>query len=89
MHRELSTVEAAAIRRDRRVWSLPPPARHHHIMDYMIERGVQPPINREQGFVLSNGEFVDRTEARLVAASAGQLLSTASKGSLLFSEDVW
>jgi hypothetical protein len=42
-----------------------------------------------QGFLTSRDRFVDRAEARLIAIRAGQLLPRASKGVILYSEDIY
>ena len=88
----LPKVVAAAITGvDGNVYSLPPPARHHDVGQHMIELGhPQPyPGGGHQGFLLDDGEFVGRTDARVCAAENNQLLPTASKGNILFSEDLW
>jgi hypothetical protein len=82
-------VDCAAIKQDGKVWSIKRPARHHDIIRLMIKNGLPKPIKGEQGFVLSNGLFVDRITAKRIASNANQLLPRASKSTLLFSEDMW
>lgn len=84
------TVECAAIMdHDRTVYSVPRPGRHHDVIRLMVEQGRPKPISGEQGFILSDGRFCRRRPARIIAEHSGQLLERASKGQLLFSEDVW
>ncbi len=83
-------VKAAAIRHHTgEVYWVPPPGRHHHVIRMMVDAGCKKPITGKQGFVLSDGRFVDRVEAKKVAVIAGQLLGRAGKSRELFSEDVW
>lgn len=59
------------------VWSCPKPARH------CCPPGVT------QGFLTSEGAFVDRVEALAIAQAAGQLICKTQPEDMLFSEDVW
>jgi hypothetical protein len=81
-------IEAAAVRHKGAVWTLPRPARHHHILwaiDHVHPGGdvVGPD---EQGFVTDAGRFVERADAMMIARAAGQTTSTHFH---LFSEDLW
>lgn len=84
------TIVAAAILHGA-VISLPAPARHHTILQSMdLEMGIDPtsvpPAN--QGFLTSEGKFVNRVEAYYIAHRAGQI--GAKDGTpRLFSEDLW
>lgn len=84
-------VEAAAIiGYDGLVYSLPIPNRHHDIIRVMVQNlGHPKPIDGEQGFVLTDGSFVDRITAKFHAIANNQLLDRASKSDLLFSECMW
>jgi hypothetical protein len=42
-----------------------------------------------QGFMTSENRFVGRREAREIAEKAGQLIERASKGVILYSEDIY
>jgi hypothetical protein len=72
------------------------PARHHHIIWWMsgkFHEFAQATAftrfeAREQGFLTTDHEFVDREEGKLIARAAGQLLSDNSNP-FLFSEDMW
>lgn len=84
------TIEAVAIKLECGVvMSLPRPARHHDIIREVGQtfEGKGKPIVGTQGFVLSDGAFVNRKQAVAVALRSGQLESTES--SELFSEDLW
>lgn len=83
-------VAAAAIQFGATI-SLPPPARHHTIIQTMdTQMGIDgyvgsPPA---QGFITDKGRFVNRVEAFYLAHAAGQIIS-ATKGPELYSEDLW
>lgn len=82
-------IEAAAVQYKGAVWTLPRPARHHHIL-WAIDRvhpGGEIVLPDDQGFVTDAGRFVGRAEAKMVALGAGQ--TVAPPGSDLFSEDLW
>ena len=87
------TIACAAIRCPHgRVFSLPRPARHHHLIWWMTEEyGYQPrEMNgKYQGFVTSTGRYVDRVEGLEIARAAGQIKQKCGNERLLFSEDVW
>ncbi|UYE95817.1 hypothetical protein KNLIENLN_00004 [Sinorhizobium phage NV1.1.1] len=71
--------------------SLPPPARHHTIIQTMdTEMGIDGilAVPQSQGFITDAGRFVNRVEAFYLAVKAGQIISGAS-GPQLFSEDLW
>lgn len=87
-------IVAAAIVYDAVVWTLPPPARHHHIIraHHHVTGNAgsgDGPGTSSQGFVTSAGRFVTREEALVIAREASQLLRAKSPHSGLFSEDVW
>lgn len=87
------TVVSAAVRLcNGLIISLPRPARHHNIVHALHNVGVVQGVYHDldgQGFVLSDGSFATREEARQVAKDAGQLLKSAIRSADLFSEDVW
>jgi hypothetical protein len=90
-------VAAAAIKReDGSVWYVEPPERHHHVIQKMVKAlnwkqgDPRVTLNSAQGFLLSDGSFVNRTRAKVVAIKAKQLLPRANADRIeLFSEDVW
>ena len=84
------TIIAAAIQYGATI-SLPPPARHHTIIQTMdTEMGIDGTlaVPQLQGFLTSTGRFVNRVEGYYLAHLAGQILN-GSKGPQLFSEDLW
>lgn len=78
------------------VHSIERPARHHTVM-YAIDaldprHWTDHGLGREtQGFLTSEGRFVDRAEAAGIAILAGQADpdEVARRGGLLYSEEVW
>lgn len=87
---ERVTIVAAAILHGA-VISLPAPARHHTIlqsrdMEMSIDSTSVPPAN--QGFLTSEGKFVNRVEAFYIAYRAGQI-GDKDGNPRLFSEDLW
>lgn len=83
-------IVAVAVRyRDGLVISLPRPNRHCHILNtiFELELGI-PKIGREQGFLTSEGNFVDRVTAGKIALQCGQIKEMALKDELI-SEDLW
>lgn len=74
--------------------SLPPPARHHTILNFMatvmnIEVIDVHPVN--QGFLTSQGRFVNRTEAFYIADRNRQIRHKSGNQDkpVLYSEDLW
>lgn len=85
--RDLERIIAAAVYHGA-IISLPPPARHHTIIQSMDAVGVDGALFHNQGFVTSTGRYVNRVEAYYLAHAAGQIISDR-KGPQLFSEDLW
>lgn len=91
------TIVAAAIQIDGLTMSMPPPARHHHVLRIAVNLPGEDSdvlIGRErQGFLTSTGRFVGRLEAKRIALAAGQPMRDqgprAYSGPELFSEDLW
>lgn len=76
---------AAACIIDDKVETLPPPARHHHILH------KYPLSNHKhgmQGFIDDKWGFVNRTHAAQIALKEGQITKLQSPPRL-FSEDLW
>lgn len=75
------------------VLSLPRPYRHHNILKgYYDSIGIPLLYECEQGFLLSNGEFIGREAALELAQYSGQLIPRTGNmydGPELFSEDLW
>lgn len=71
-------IEAAAIFFEGKVYSLPPPARHHSVLRLIfeeLEKAGRPPFVRgeEQGFLTTSGNFIRRKPAVIIAIEAGQI----------------
>lgn len=72
--------------------SAPPPARHHNLLFAYYELKGEPlGDSKNQGFLTSEGKFVDRKEAmRIALASNQKLIDHPSRiEGVLFSEDLW
>jgi hypothetical protein len=82
-----SRIAAAALVREGVILTMPPPARHHNLVSALNMLGVDP-NDWGQGFIDSDGQFLDRFRARQVALRTGQVTKTRSPSDL-FSEDLW
>ena len=68
-------VMAAAIMTTDGPVHLPPPARHHNVMKYLIDGlGCSVPAVFEEGFMLEDGTYTGPVFARICAEANGQLL---------------
>ena len=79
-----------AIKKGNEMYSLLKPARHDDIIRSMVKVGKLTTGTRglEFGFILSDGEFVSRTEAITVAIESGQL-KCPKASNYLMSQDLW
>ena len=82
-------IVAAAMRHSGTTYAVAQPARHHNVMAMMRHRfGINTATHENvDGFLVSDGRFVERPEALVIARAsrqAGKLL-----GSVLTSEDMW
>lgn len=80
---------AAAIKDGAVICTLPRPSRHHDIIKAMVKSGRPTPIDGAQGFLTSEGNFLNRADAMTVARDAGQVKRGQETKRELFSEDVW
>lgn len=91
--RETHPLTHVAIRHGDQIWSLPSPYRHHHVIGMIADltgaTRVQGDLTRDQGFLDSNGRYLDREEALPVAKAHGQLKGGKIIGGVLTSEDLW
>lgn len=81
-----------AIMRGERIIQLPKPKRHHHLLEKLIKVYKQSSsIGWIQGFMNSEGNFLDRKEAYIHAIMCGQLKAKdrLSGSKILTSEDLW
>jgi len=74
---------------DGRVYSLPEPYRHSHVIGVMARIcKLKIPIIGEQGFITDDGIFLGREEAAVYALQNKQI-EKLSWGPELYSEDLW
>lgn len=85
-------IACAAIRYDDiGVLALPAPARHHHVIwaRLFIDGQSSHPPKANQGFLTTEGRFVDRVEGLALATAAGQIEKKEGNPHELYSEDMW
>lgn len=83
-------IAAAAIKVHEAVISVPRPGRHHTVFRALADAGIRWQVGTEtQGFVTSDGRFVDRDEGFQIANAAGQIVQKHGPATHLFSEDMW
>lgn len=81
-----------AIMHEGKVWSLPRPYRHHHVMrviNYLDETGETKTVDGTQGFLDASGRFLTRQQALVSADINGQIKNGKIIGGVLTSEDLW
>lgn len=83
------TIECAAIKSKQGdvVHTMPRPCRHHHILHSCFP--FVSTDNKDQGFLTSDGRWVDREEGLTIAIAANQIIKKHPPESILFSEDMW
>ena len=72
-----------------KIYALPNPKRHCHLIRFAINSGENPPIHGEQGFLTENYCFLNRQEAMIYAKKIGQIKKGKFNETRLFSEDLW
>ncbi len=83
-------ITQVAIRYQGKVYSLPAPNRHHHILRMIFEETGEPMEENEQGFLDEEGNFLNRIEALAHALAHNQVLDPDNiRAGRLFSEDLW
>lgn len=87
----MKIITHVAIINDGKIYSLPKPNRHHHLIKLIFEEnGKGLTRGQIQGFLDSDGNFVDRFEALKIALEAKQVLNEKDiRAERLFSEDLW
>jgi hypothetical protein len=83
-------IAAAAVQWDGVTYSLPRPARHGqilHSLEDVLSADKLPYVT--QGFITSEGRFVNRVQALQIAHQARQIIKKTGGDRDLFSEDVW
>jgi len=87
-----------AIRFQGKVWSLPRPYRHHHIirvimyLDGQYGDGELTAVDThgdDQGFLDETGRYLNRNQASVNAELNGQIKNGKIIGGVLTSEDLW
>lgn len=79
-----------AIIYDGKLYSLPKPNRHHHIIHQIHLETGDMDIFGEQGFLDDQGKFLDRASALIHARECGQLLPERPLwDDWLYSENIW
>lgn len=91
--RPTEKIARAAIRYRGEVWSTAPPGRHHTIIQCHSRMCGRPGIlgiedRGVTGFLTTQGRFVEREEAGVIAIEAGQT-ERLKWGAHLYSEDLW
>ena len=90
---ERTKLTHVAIRFRGKVYSLPAPNRHHHVIWKIVrETGVDAvdAPEEDQGFLDESGTFLNRRQALVSAEMFGQIKKGAViRYGMLFSEDVW
>lgn len=89
MIRPESKIVGVAVKHNGKIYSLPEPNRHHHVLRMI--GGIYGP--HEEGFILDDGVFIGRRLAMCLARDNGQLKrregSQFYQGPDLYSEDLW
>ena len=87
-----------AIRFQNKVWSLPRPYRHHHIIRIIMyldgqfgdgELTAVDTYGDDQGFLDSSGKYLTRKQAQVNAMINNQVKNGKIIGGVLTSEDLW
>lgn len=82
-----------AIRHNGKVYSLPAPNRHHHVLHkHAVRRNgiiVSSIAGGEQGFYTDQREFVNRFHAKVIARISEQNLRDTGQEDTLYTEDMW
>ncbi len=82
-----------ALRFAGKVWSLPRPHRHHHVIRLIC--WLDPDVDsvdcaaEDQGFLDAGGRYLTREQAEVSAEANGQIKNGKTIGSVLTSEDLW
>jgi hypothetical protein len=85
-----------AVRWNDKVWALPAPARHHHILRAIkmvtgkdVDSLPSYPTEDDQGFLDASGRYLTRPQALVSAELNNQIRNGKIIGSVLTSEDLW
>lgn len=83
-----AAIVAAATKIGDAVYSLPSPKRHHDIVRMLYTDGIDQ-TNAIQGFITSDGDFVNRKQAKTMVRRNRQATIRDIHPDQLFSEDLW
>lgn len=90
MAKRVERIVAAAMQYEGVTLSLPQPARHAQVMHSAVYFMTDVQIAAAcQGFITSEGRFVNRVQARQIAFMAGQEPKSTGGDRDLYSEDLW
>lgn len=84
----MDKIIAAAIIKNGVVYFVPPPGRHHDVINKIAKHINRNVGSRGQGFLTSTFELVGRLEAADIALMSNQI-ENPKWGPLLYSEDLW
>lgn len=83
-------IVAAAIKYGNVVAFVPKPGRHHDVIRAWFEQtSMTTRGENEQGFITSEGKFVNRHLAMGIALKHNQIIKKHGHPEMLFSEDMW
>lgn len=77
---DYSRITHVAIRYQGKIWSLPAPNRHHHVIRFISEQTGDKYIDAhgdDQGFLTEKGTYLSRERALEVARLNGQILDVS------------
>lgn len=89
---EQETIVGVAAKAYGKLYQLPKPNRHHHLLDIMYKEKNEAfqVAADEEGFITSTGRYVNREEGLVIAEKANQVIAERHRpGSELYSESVW
>jgi hypothetical protein len=72
-----------------KVYSLPPPNRHFHLIRHIARETGAEHVDGEEGFLDASGRFLRRKPAQESARQNGQIKGGKIIGGVLTSEDLW
>jgi len=83
------TITGVAVRANGKLYKLPKPNRHHHVLGLIHKETKKEVFAEEEGFITSLGRYVNRKEAYRIAKAANQFLPRHFNSGELYSECVW
>ena len=90
---ERPRITHVAMRFEGKVYSLPAPNRHHHLIRLIVEEtGAEyvDTLGDDQGFLDESGQYLTRRQALVSALINGQVKDEKNiRAGQLFSEDLW